>query len=56
MTGISRLVAEFKEDVNKDESMVLDIYSRFLSSLFKLILWLGIPFIAYIMIQFIGLI
>lgn len=52
MTRIAQLVAKLKEDVNSEESVIIDSYSQFLARMFKLILWLGIPFVGYLLLQF----
>ncbi len=51
MTSISRAIAEVKEDLNKEGSMILVVFSRFLNGLFKLSLGVGIPILIYLVMQ-----
>ncbi|MFC0415287.1 hypothetical protein ACFFHH_07425 [Cytobacillus solani] len=51
MTSISRAIAEVKEDLNKEESMILVVFSRFLNGLFKVSLGVGIPLLVYLVLQ-----
>ena len=50
MSSISRLALVIKEDVNRDESSIINLYSNLLNALFKLVIWFGIPFLLYLLI------
>ncbi|MBN8200126.1 MULTISPECIES: hypothetical protein [Bacillaceae] len=50
MSSISRLVLIIKEDVNREESSIINLYSNLLNALFKLVIWFGIPFLLYLLI------
>ncbi|MBU8878931.1 hypothetical protein BGM26_08025 [Bacillus sp. FJAT-29790] len=52
MSHLFRFVAAIKEDVNNEESMIIDGYGRFLNIIFKLVFWLGTPYLFYLMLQF----
>ncbi len=52
MKRLSTLTAAIKEDVNNDESLILEQYDRLLKNMFVLILYLGIPFTIYLIFQF----
>lgn len=51
MTTISRAIAEVKVDLNKEESMILMVFNRFLNGLFKVSLGIGLPLLVYLIIQ-----
>ncbi|MCS0790388.1 hypothetical protein NX021_19800 [Cytobacillus firmus] len=50
MSSISRLALIIKEDVNREESSILNFYSNLLNAWFKLVIWFGIPFLLYLLI------
>ena len=45
MTKVANIIEFIKNDVNKEESMILSIFQKMLQINFKLILLFGIPFI-----------
>jgi hypothetical protein len=55
MERLGILAGMFIEDVNKEESMVVELFGNIVSTLFKVFLLAGIPFLFYVMLQFIGL-
>ncbi|WP_436372485.1 hypothetical protein [Cytobacillus sp. BC1816] len=50
MSSISRLALIIKEDVNREESFIINLYSNLLNAWFKLVIWFGIPFLLYLLI------
>lgn len=50
MTAIFKAIEAVKEDVNKDESLILSIFERVTSGLFKGVLLLGVPLITYMIL------
>ncbi|KAF0826116.1 hypothetical protein ACOSZF_01830 [Cytobacillus firmus] len=50
MSSISRLAQLIKEDVNRDESSIVNLYSNLLNAWFKLVIWFGIPFLLYLLV------
>ena len=50
MSSISRLALLIKEDVNRDESSIVNLYSNLLNDWFKLVIWFGIPFLLYLLV------
>ncbi|WP_157684512.1 hypothetical protein [Cytobacillus praedii] len=52
MTSLSKAITEVKEDLNKEESKILVVFSRFLSGIFKLSLGIGIPLLVYLIMEF----
>jgi len=55
MERLGNLAEMFVEDVNKEDSAVLDLFDNMLNILFKLICAAGIPFLLYVMLQFANL-
>ncbi|GLB61165.1 hypothetical protein [Cytobacillus sp. NCCP-133] len=51
MTSISRLAALIKEDVNNEESLIVDLFSNLLNGWYKLVVWFGVPFLIYILMS-----
>lgn len=49
MTSISRLAAIIKEDVNSEDSSIINLYSKLLNGWYKLVIWFGVPFMAYVL-------
>lgn len=49
--GIFRLAASIKNDVNSEESMIIDVFELVLKRMFKLILFLGLPYVTYLFLQ-----
>ncbi|MBS4190894.1 hypothetical protein KHA94_11940 [Bacillus sp. FJAT-49705] len=52
MTKLSSLAAVISEDLNKEESLIIQFYGQFLNGLYKVVLWFGIPYIVFLLIQF----
>lgn len=50
MSSISRLALIIKEDVNREESSIINFYSNLLNVWYKLVIWFGIPFLLYLLI------
>ncbi|WP_160169268.1 hypothetical protein [Cytobacillus firmus] len=50
MSSISRLALLIKDDVNREESSILNLYSNLLDAWFKLVIWFGIPFLLYLLV------
>ena len=50
--SISRLAAAIKEDVNNEDSIIINSYGLVLKGMFKIILFLGVPYIAYLLFMF----
>jgi len=55
MNNLLKIAVAIKEDVNKEESIIISQYSKCLTNIFNIILWFGIPFFIYIILQFIQL-
>lgn len=55
MERLGSLAEVFVADVNKDDSIVLSFFASILDILSKIILMAGVPFLLYVVIQFIGL-
>ena len=47
--NISRLAAAIREDVNREDSTIIDSFAMILNGLFKIILFCGVPYIAYLL-------
>jgi len=52
MERLGTLAGMFVKDVNKEESVVLELFENILDFLFKMILVAGIPFLLYVLLQF----
>jgi hypothetical protein len=52
MTTIQSLIAEFIEDVNREDSHFLHYCENLTNFLFFIIKWGGIPFIVYVLFEF----
>lgn len=55
MKRLGHLAEVFIEDVNREDSAVFGTFASMLDILFKTILIAGVPFLLYVVIQFIGL-
>lgn len=51
MLKIHSIVKTIMEDVNKEDSSILSIYTKITDTLFNLIKWAGIPFIIYLVAE-----
>ncbi|WP_174733003.1 hypothetical protein [Mesobacillus harenae] len=49
-------IEEIKKDVNSDDSKVIHAFGEVTDMIFKVLLFLGIPFMFYVLNQFIQLI
>jgi hypothetical protein len=45
----------FVEDVNKEDSVIIDLFGNILNFLFKMFLVVGVPFFIYVLLKFAGL-
>lgn len=52
MNKLSTLIVAIKEDVNNEKSIILHQFYQLLKNMFILILWFGIPFTIYLILQF----
>jgi hypothetical protein len=55
MTKVANIIEIFKNDVNKEESMILSILHNMLQINFQLILLFGIPFLIYVVMKSLAL-
>ena len=55
MTKVANIIEIFKNDVNKEESMILSIFHNMLQINFQLILLFGIPFLIYVVMKSLAL-
>lgn len=51
MLNLQMKLEAFIEDVNKEDSLTLKIFEKILGSMFFLIKWAGIPFVAYLLFE-----
>ncbi|WP_170289620.1 hypothetical protein [Cytobacillus depressus] len=51
--SISRLAAAFLEDVNDEDSVIINFFQRILNGMYKMILLFGIPYMAYLLFHLI---
>ena len=51
MTKVANIIEILKNDVNKEESMILSIFQKMLQINFKLILLFGIPLLIYVVMK-----
>ncbi|MBY0122735.1 hypothetical protein [Bacillus sp. S/N-304-OC-R1] len=49
---ISSLAAAIKEDVNQDDSVIINSFGKILNVLFKFTLFLCVPYMAYLLFLF----
>lgn len=50
MTSLSKITEVIKEDVNSEESLIAEGMNWMLNGWFKLILFLGIPYLGYLLL------
>lgn len=55
MQKIKLVAQSITEDLNSDESTLIETMEKGTDWLFKLVLFLGVPFFAYVMSQFLQL-
>ena len=55
MTKVANIIEIFKNDVNKEDSMILSIFHNMLQINFQLILLFGIPFLIYVVMKSLAL-
>lgn len=53
MSHLSILFAAIKVDVNKEESIIINQINRLLRKMFQLIILFGIPYVLYLLFQFV---
>jgi hypothetical protein len=51
MTKVANIIGFIRNDVNKEESMILSIFQKMLQINFKLILLFGIPLLIYVVMK-----
>lgn len=51
MTKVATIIETIINDVNKEESVILSIFHKMLQMNFKLIVFLGIPFLIYVIMK-----
>ena len=56
MEKLETLANLFVEDVNKEDSVVLEAFGRIVNFLFNSFLLTGIPFFLYVLLQFANLV
>jgi hypothetical protein len=54
MERLGSLAELFIEDVNQENSMVVELFGNIVNFLFKAVLVSGIPFLAYVLFEFAG--
>ena len=52
MEKLETLANLFVEDVNKEDSVILEAFGRIVNFLFNSLLFVGIPFFLYVLLQF----
>lgn len=55
MEKLSTLAEMFVEDVNKEDSMIVNLFGGIVNTLFKGFVVAGIPFLLYVLVEFAGL-
>ncbi|WP_170169162.1 hypothetical protein [Mesobacillus subterraneus] len=56
MERLALISEKFLEDVNKEDSVIIEMFESIVQFLFKIILVAGVPFMTYVLLQFTGLI
>ncbi len=56
MEKIKAAVQTFVEDINSEDSATIEVFGQATNWLFSLILFLGVPFLTFVIFQFITLI
>ncbi|TCN24841.1 hypothetical protein [Mesobacillus foraminis] len=56
MEKIKAAVQTFVEDINSEDSATIEVFGQTTNWLFSLILFLGVPFLTFVIFQFITLI
>ncbi|ESU30165.1 hypothetical protein G3A_23220 [Bacillus sp. 17376] len=54
MERLGILAEMFVEDVNKEDSMVIELFDTIVNFLFKVFQLTGIPFLVYVLLEFAG--
>ncbi|WLR56734.1 hypothetical protein LC048_07590 [Mesobacillus subterraneus] len=52
MQRLGILAAMFVEDVNNEDSVVVELYGNIVNNLFKVFQLVGIPFLIYVLLEF----
>jgi hypothetical protein len=54
MERLGTLAEKFVADVNKEDSVMVEFFGKFVNSLFKIFQVAGIPFLVYVLLAFTG--
>lgn len=52
MGKMNTLAGLFVEDVNKEDSAIIGLFESVISFLFNIIIFAGVPFLLYVILQF----
>lgn len=52
MVNMANFAERFVEDVNHEESMIIELFGTIVNFLSKSLLWAGIPFVIYVLLEF----
>lgn len=52
MVNMAKFAERFVEDVNNEESMIIELFGTIVNFLFKSLLWAGTPFVVYVLLEF----
>lgn len=52
MMGLSKFAIMVSEDVNHENSKIIELFNKILNNMFKFILVVGIPYFIYLLSQF----
>lgn len=55
MQRLGILAEMFVEDVNSEDSVVVELFGNIVNFLFKVFQFAGIPFLVYVLLEFAGL-
>ena len=55
MEKFNTFAGMFLEDVDKDDSVIIELFGNFVNFLFKMFLAMGVPFLIYVLLKFAGL-
>jgi|tagenome__1003787_1003787.scaffolds.fasta_scaffold12849467_1 hypothetical protein len=48
MTKITQMIETIREDVNEENSVTLNLFNNILQMSFRLLIFLGVPFLIYV--------
>lgn len=54
MEKINTFAGMFLEDVNKEDSVIIELYGNIVNFLFQMFLAVGVPFSIYVLLKFAG--